>query len=337
MTSMSPVLLTLSIALTDNERTRPILDSRVTAQGMALHTTALDPSEMFWRQLRYANFDVSEMSLSSLMIAASRGDRRWTALPIFTSRAMYHTRILVRRDSGIDKPADLRGRRVAVPEYQQTAAVWTRGVLQDEFDVHAHEMEWYMERGPDRSHAQATGGTLPAGIRLKTIDAGSSISEELANGGVDAALVTLPPHHNLVDRSRIEAATLPQVRRLFEDPSAEGRRYFASSGIYPINHTVVVRSELLERHPWIALNLYHAFLEAKDMARRDASAVLKSYEDTGLVAAGTLKALSQEPKEYGLKATHRTLQTLARYCHEQQLTPHRVALEALFAESTLEL
>ncbi|HSV46631.1 MAG TPA: PhnD/SsuA/transferrin family substrate-binding protein [Ramlibacter sp.] len=334
---MTHDLLPLSIALTVNERTRPLLDGRIAAQGIALHATALDPSELFWRQLHYGDFDVSEMSLSSLLIAVSRGDLRWVALPVFTSRAMYHTRILVRRDSGIERPADLKGRRVAVPEYQQTAAVWTRGVLQHEFGVHARDMEWYMERGADRSHASATGGAPPPGVQLHTIAADSSISEQLANGGVDAALVTLPPHRNLVDRSRVDAASLPQVRRLFADPVAESRRYFGRTGIYPINHAVVVRRDLLERHPWIALNLYHAFLEAKRLLEQEAAAVLRAYVDTGLVPADTLEALAHDPKAYGTKAANATLQALVRYSREQGLIEREVSLDELFAPSTLEL
>lgn len=334
---MTEKLLPLSIGLTDNERTRPLLDGRAKAQGIELHGSALDPSELFWRQLRFGDFDVSEMSLSSLLIAVSRGDRRWVALPIFTSRAMYHTRILVRRDSGIEQPADLKGRRVAVPEYQQTAAVWSRGILQEEFGVHARDIEWYMERGPDRSHAGATGGATPADVRLHTIPAESSLSEQLASGGVDAALVTLPPGDNLVDRGRIDAASLPQVRRLFADPGAEGRRYFERTGVYPINHTLVVRRALLDRHPWIALNLYHAFVDAKRQATRDAVEALQAYVDIGLMPADTFTVLTHEPKNYGLKSTRATLETLVRYSHEQGLIERMLPLDELFALSTLEL
>ena len=107
--------LELSIALSDNERTRPILEGRVAPQGITLVPTMVHPSEMFWRQLRFAEFDVSEMSMSSLIIATSRGDTRWVAIPVFTMRKFFHTSIIVRTDSGIAKPADLRGKRIGVP------------------------------------------------------------------------------------------------------------------------------------------------------------------------------------------------------------------------------
>src|ERR1700758_3839793 len=120
---MSAPKLELSVALSDNPNTRPLIDGRVEAEGLRLIPSAVHPSEMFWRQLRFAEFDVSEMSMSSLIIAASRGDTRWAAIPVFTMRKFFHTSIIVRRDSAIAAPADLRGKRIGVPEYQQTWAI----------------------------------------------------------------------------------------------------------------------------------------------------------------------------------------------------------------------
>ncbi len=128
-------VLELSIALSDNPRTRPIIEGRVTPEAIRLVPTTLHPSEMFWRQLRFGDFDVSEMSLSTLTILTSQGNRDWVGLPIYTMRKFFHTEIVSHKDSGIKVPADLKGKRVGVPEYQQTAAIWTRGVLQHEFGV----------------------------------------------------------------------------------------------------------------------------------------------------------------------------------------------------------
>ena len=127
--------LQLSAALTDNVRTRPLIDGAIRPQSVDLYTSVLYPTEIFWRQLHHAEFDISEMSLSSLMIATSRGLTDWVGLPVFTTRRFFHTGIMVRTDRGIEKPADLAGKRVGVPEFQQTAALWTRGVLRDEFGV----------------------------------------------------------------------------------------------------------------------------------------------------------------------------------------------------------
>ena len=151
---MTAPKLELSLALSDNENTRPLLDGGVAAEGIRLIPTAVHPSEMFWRQLKFAEFDVSEMSMSSLLIATARGPTPWVALPVFTSREFFQTWARVRADAGISKPADLRGKRVGVPEYQQTAAIWARGVLQHEFGVQPREIEWFMERNP-RTRAMA--------------------------------------------------------------------------------------------------------------------------------------------------------------------------------------
>jgi len=328
--------LTLSIALSDNERTRPIKRGLVRAQGVRLVPTIVHPSEMFWRQLKYADFDISEMSMSSLFIAVARGDRRWVALPIYTSRKFFHTQILVRKDRGIDTPADLRGKRVGVPEYQQTAALWSRGILEHEFDVAARDIEWFMERGPDKSHGGATGFKPPEGVRLTQIPPTSNIGEMLVNGTLDATLLYLTDR-NLVDRSTLDLSQVEVIRPLFQDKRAEMARYFAKTGIYPINHVVVIKRELYEKHPWLALNLYHLFMDAKKHAEQEAAATLQSYFDTGLMDPACERGFKSDPKAYGMRASRPVIETIAQYVFEQGLTDRRVEIEELFAPSTLEV
>jgi 4,5-dihydroxyphthalate decarboxylase len=328
--------LTLSIALSDNERTRPLTQGRIQPQGVRLVPTVVHPSEMFWRQLKYADFDISEMSLSSLFIATARGDRRWVALPIYTSRMFFHTNILVRTDRGIVKPEDLRGKRVGVPEYQQTAALWSRGILEHEFGVSPRDIEWFMERGPDKSHGGATGFKPPEGVRLHQIAPFTNIGAMLVNGELDATLLYLS-NRNLVDRSTIDLDTVDHVKPLFRDQQAETRRYFTKTGIYPINHAVVIRRELYERHPWLALNLYHAFIAAKQDVERETAETLKSYFETGLIDSAGRAGLQADPKAYGMKASRKVIETIAQYVHEQGLTERRVAVEELFAASTMDI
>jgi 4,5-dihydroxyphthalate decarboxylase len=328
--------LTLSIALSDNERTRPITQSRITAQGLRLIPTVIHPSEMFWRQLKYGDFDISEMSLSSLFIATARGDTRWVALPIYTSRMFFHTNILVRKDSGILLPADLKGKRVGVPEYQQTAALWSRGILQHEFGVSARDIEWFMERGPDKSHGGATGFVPPEGVRLNQIPASTNIGEMLVKGELDATLLYLN-NRNLVDRSTLDLGAADGIEPLFRDRLAETTRYFKKTGIYPINHTVVMKRELYEKHPWIALNLFHAFVAAKKDVERESAENLQSYLETGLVEVAARDGLSADPKAYGVRASREVLETISRYVHEQGLSSRRVGVDELFASSTLDI
>jgi 4,5-dihydroxyphthalate decarboxylase len=332
---MTAAKLELSIALSDNENTRAVLDGRIAPDGIRLYATALHPSEMFWRQLKLAEFDVSEMSMSSLTIAAAQGPTPWVALPVFTTREFFHLRILVRVAAGIDKPAALRGKRVGVPEYQQTAAVWSRGVLQHEFGVHARAIEWFMERPPEMSHGGATGFKAPAGVTVHQIPLSTNIGEMLVRGELDATLLYLTDR-NLVDRSRVGLSNDPRFRPLF-DRRIEGPRYFAKTGIYQINHGMVMRRSLYERYPWAALNIYNAFVRARAEVIRARDNALRRHYEPGLIGDDVRRALATDTMTYGVKANRKVLETIAGYVHEQGLTPRRVALEELFAPSTMDL
>jgi 4,5-dihydroxyphthalate decarboxylase len=327
--------LQLSAAFSDNERTRPVTSGLVEPEGISLTASTLHPSEMFWRQLKFGDFDVSEMSMSSILIATARGERDWVGIPVFTTRHFFHTRAVVRADSGIEKPSDLRGKRVGVAEYQQTAAVWSRGVLKHEFGVDQSELIWTMERTVERSHGGATGFKPPEGVRFSYMPADKDLMGMLQAGELDASLnyFTVP---NLVDRALTKPAE-GKVRPLFADTAAEGRRYFAKTGIYPINHCVVVRRSIHEKYPWVALNVYSAFVEAKAAIERKRNAILEPHLATGLLEGEGRKALAADPLPYGVRSSRHVLETIAQYQHEQGLTDRVVALEEIFAKSTLDL
>ena len=327
--------LALSIALSDNPNTRPLIDGDVVPEGISLTPTVVHPSEMFWRQLKFAEFDVSEMSMSSLVISTARGPTPWVALPVFTTREFFHTRILVRADAGIAAPADLEAsasacRNISRPRRSGAAAPWRTSSACDPRD-----MEFFMERG-DKSHGGATGFKPPAGVTVHQIPATTNIGEMLTRGELDATLLYLT-NPNLVDRSRIDLAADQRVRALFADRAAEGRRYYAKTGLYPINHTVVVRRALVEQHPWIALNLYSAFAAARAAVLRAGTTALASHFETGVLGDDVRRALATDPMAYGVKATRKVLETIADYVHAQGLTDRRVKIEELFAPATMDL
>jgi len=324
--------LQLSISFAANPRTWPLIDGSVTVDGVDLVITPSHPSEIFWRQLKFADFDISEMSMSSLMMALAHGDDRFVGLPVFTTHRFFHTGMLVRRDAGIETPADLKGKRVAVPEYQQTAALWTRGALEHEWGVRASDMEWWMERPPSHSHGGATGFKPPPGVTVHQIPVEQNIGTMMVAGEVDA-VVHYIVNDNLVDRSTIDLWNHPAARRLFADPVAEGVRYYKKTGLYPINHGMVVKRALAERHPWIVLNILKAFERANDIAERERLEHAQYHIATGLVAADALRT---PLVRHGVKANRLVLETAARYSQEQGLTPRRVRLEELFAPSALE-
>src|SRR5438045_5392528 len=260
--------LKLSLGMASNPRTWPIFDGRVQADGIELLPSEVFPSELFWRQLKFGDFDLAEMSMSTLMMAVAAGDERFVGIPVFTTRKLFHTEIVVRRDAGIDKPADLKGKRVGVPEYQQTAALWTRGALEHEFGVRACDMEWWMERVPSHSHRGAVGFEPPAGVTIKQVPPEKSLGTMIVAGEIDA-IVHYIANQNLVDRSRLDLAREPSVLPLFADPLAEGVRYYRKTGLLPINHGMVAKRSLVEQHPWIVLNVLKAFERANDLAERE--------------------------------------------------------------------
>ncbi len=328
--------LGLSMILSDNPRTRPITQGVVQPDAIDLSVSTAHPSEMFWRQLHFAEFDVSEMSISSLLMAIAHGDDRWVALPVFTSRRFFHTGILVRRGAGIEQPADLKGKKVAVPEYQQTAALWTRAALQHEFGVTAQDMEWYMERSEERSHGGATGFQPPADVKFNRIPADKSIASMLLAGEVDASLLYIADA-NLVDRSKVDLSGNTAVAPLFADAVVEGARYYANTGFFPMNHCVVVQRKVYEQYPWAVLNLFTAFNKAKDLVGRQAAEEAAVYFDLGLLPQDQRKVLSRDPFPYGVKTNRTLLEAITRFSNEQGLTPRVLALEEVFAPQTLDL
>jgi 4,5-dihydroxyphthalate decarboxylase len=312
----------LSICLTDNVHTRPILDGTIAVDGVELLTSTAGPPELFWRQLNFAEFDISEMSCSSLVIAIANGDMRFVAIPVFATRSFFHTRTQVRADSGIQRPEDLKGKRVGVPEYQQTAALWTRAVLQHEFGVSPIDLDWYMERPPESSHGGATGFKPPAGLKFQYIAEGQSIRSMLTAGTLDAAV--------------FGNVNLPGVRNLFPDARAEGARYYKKTGFFPMNHTVVFKREVADRYPWAVRNVYKAFEAAKALVRRQTRELSAIYFDLDLIPSGQQKALDADPYPYGMPANQAILRALTEYSHEQGLTPRVVDLKDVFHPTTME-
>jgi 4,5-dihydroxyphthalate decarboxylase len=327
--------LQLSIGLASNPRTWPIFDGRVKPDGIDLIPSRVHPSELFWRQLKFADFDVSEMSFSSLIMARSKGDERWTGLPVFTTRKFYHAAILVRHGAGIETPADLKGKRVGVPEYQQTAALWARGVLQHEFGVEPRQMQFWMERTPSHSHRGAVGFPAPPGVTINQIPAEKSLGGMMLSGELDAALHYIVDP-NLVDRSTADLWNHPDIRPLFPDPVAEGIRYYRKTGIFPINHGMIIRKEIADKHPWAVLNLLKAFERANDIADRERLEHVAYHLAAGLLARESAEALRAPLVRHGIKANRNTLETAAQYSYEQGLTPRLVKLGEVFAASSLD-
>lgn len=334
--------LTLSFASAYNERVEPLMDGSVQPEGLDILATYSDPPMTFWRQLKFQDFDVSEMSLSSFLIARSQGFD-YLALPVFPSRRLFQTELSYHEDSGIRQPGDLAGKRLGVAEYQQTAALWTRGILEHDFGVSQYKVDWFMERTEELSHGGATGFKPPEGISFQRIPADKSLASMLVEHELDAAAVQRTMARqgtNIIERSsRIRGSgDWGKVKPLFPDRQAEAARFYKAHGFLPANHTYIIRGELVRQHPWLPLNLYFGFVKAKEVWNEQLTDRIPSALFFGREYLDTTKQLiGEDPFAFGLKANRGMLDTLVSYSFEQGLTPRKLKFEELFAESTLGL
>ncbi|HSC43189.1 MAG TPA: hypothetical protein VLH17_12980 [Candidatus Binatia bacterium] len=334
--------LRLSFISAFNERVDPLMKGIVEAEGIELVPTYSHPSETFWRQLKFQEFEVGEMSMSSYLIARERGFDM-IALPVFPSRRLFHTELSYHIDSGIQKPEDLLAKRIGVGEYQQTAALWQRGILEHDFGVSQYKVHWYMERTEELSHGGQTGFAPPPGISFQRIPTDKSMASMLVNHELDAAAVNSPWQNmpTFIGRShRIPGSNgdWSKVKPLFNDRMVEGKRFFQKWGFLPVNHAYTIRRDVYEKYPWVAFNLYSGFVKAK----AHFNARLVDSIPSGLFFGKEYLTMTQEifgndPYTYGVKGNRKMLETLIDFSHEQGLIKTKPQIEELFARSTLDL
>jgi 4,5-dihydroxyphthalate decarboxylase len=323
--------LSLTFATAPYDRTLPLFDGRVRPEGIDLNVLLLRYEDTFWRMLRHAEFDVSEMSLSSYMMSKELGPDL-IAIPVFLSRVFRHSSIYINTRAGITKAADLRGKKIGVPEYQMTAALWIRGILKDEYGVRPQEVLWFNGGLDEPGRIEKLKLTLPPDIRLASIPADKTLNDMLVAGELDAVITARAPSAFLNQN--------PAVARLFKDYKSEEIAYWKKTKIYPPMHCVAIRRDVYERNRWIAQSLFKAFVEAKKY-----SAVDFLFDGHLRYALPFLHAAVDEhhqifgdtdPWAYGIAANRHILETAARYSHEHGLTSRRYTVEELFAPETLD-
>ncbi len=322
--------LELSVAIGDYDRTRPLFDGSVAIDGITPVFMALEPEEVFFRAFRHAEFDIAELSLSSFTLKASRGDNAYVGVPAFLSRAFRHNAIYVRTDR-IRAPADLKNKRVGVPEYQLTACVWARAILAEDHGVQPADVTWVRGGLEQPGRLEKIPVELPKNLRLEAAPAGRSLSELLEAGEIDAIVEPRAP--SCAERGA------DNVGWLFPDPVAAASDYFKRTGIFPIMHLVGVRKTLAESQPWIPAAVLKAFERAKSaallkLADTSASKVTLPFVDEQLRAARALLGADYWP--YGLAANRKVLETFLRAHHAQGLSSRLLAVEELFHPATLE-
>ena len=326
------VQIPITIACGDYDRTRAIKDGRVQVEGCAVTYIPLEPEEVFFRAFRYQEFDVSELSFSSYLRITDEGHSPYTAIPAFVSRVFRHSGIYIRTDRGIRSPADLKGRLVGVPEYQITAVVWMKGILQDEYGVRPADIHWRQGGQEQAGRGERTPLAPIADIDLQAIPSDKTLSGMLAAGELDALFTARAPS------CFVEKA--PHIGRLFPDYRNVEKAYYKKTGIFPIMHLIGLRKSLAERHPWLATSLYKAFVEAKAYAMkevREINALPVTLPWLEAEALETMELMGEDFWRYGVEENRKEIETLARYSYEQGLVKKRLSVEDLFAPSTLEI
>ena len=323
--------LRLSLGCWNYDRTRALLDGSVQPDGIELVYLNMPVEETFFRMLRNREFDVAELSLSSYTVSLFKDPKPFIAIPVWPSRFFRHSSIYINTQSGIGKAGDLVGKRIGNPEYQMTAPVWIRGILQDEYSVPVDSVTYVTGGEEEPGRDEKLKLDLPANIKVEPIGPAQTLSKMLAEGEIAALQTARMPSTYLSRPDR--------VRRLFENyPEAE-KDYFRRTKIFPIMHTVAIRRELHEAHPWVAMSLYKAFAAAQKLAYEDLyqTAALKTMLPwlTAHVEEAR-RELGEDFWPYGFHANRHVLDTFLRYHHEQGLSKRRLAPEDLFAPETME-
>jgi len=323
--------LPLTVACWDYDRTRALFDGRVQVEGCDPNYLSLPVEETFFRALRSAEFDVAELSFSSYTVLRSRGASPYVAIPVFLSRMFRHSSIYIRTDRGIREPRDLVGKTLGVPEFQLTALVWARGILEDEYGVKPSDIHWRTGgvEQPGRHEKVALSNT--AGLDIQPIPSSETLNQWFIDGKIDGIIAPRVPS--------AFADGQANIGRLFPDFRRAEKDYFAKTGIFPMMHVVGIRNELVEQHPWLPASVLKAFTQAKDVAQQSLSelAALKvmlpwvadEYRDA-------VALMGADYWRYGIQGNEPAIEAFLRYHHTQGLSERKMGIADLFAPSTLE-
>lgn len=314
------------------DRTRPLLDGMVKPAGISLRFVPLRPFELFRRVAQYTEFDAAEMSFSTYSNLISRGDDRYIAIPFFPSRYFRHGDIYVHRDSGLNQPTDLRGKKVGIAEYQMTAAVWQRAFLQYDYGVLPREVHWYTGGLKAPGYLERNAIPNPPGVTIDLIPESKCLEEMLGSGALPALISPIRPPALLDGSGR--------VRRLFPNYREVEQEYYRRTGFFPIMHLVVIRRHLYLEHRWVAASLLRAFVQAQRIGwerllRTEALQVILPWLTAEIEA--TTELMGPNHWKHGFSENYKILDTMCQYHHEQGLSERRLTPDELFARETHEM
>lgn len=316
----------LTIALNDYEHVRDFRLGEIHAPGIRPIWLIMDFHEIFARFLANREWEVSELSFAKFIAEATRPDPKITGIPVFLRQSFRFSFIFVNRKKGIKDPKDLRGRKIGIPEWAQTANLYTRGWLQDEIGTPLTEIDWYQAGTDEAGRDEKVEVQLPAGLRLTSVR-NRTLNDMLVSGELDCVMAATPSR---------SFGTHPDVVRLFPDSRAVDESYHARTGVYPITHILAIRKPILQQHPWIARNLYNAFNQAK---QRSQKRILRGL-DFPVPWLAEHAALMQQKFgadffPHGIEENRPTLELFLRYAYEQGIAHKRVRPKEIFPEGIM--
>jgi 4,5-dihydroxyphthalate decarboxylase len=322
----------VTIACGNYDRTRAIRDGTVKVEGCAVTYLPLYPEEIFHRAFKFQEFDISELSFSSYIRTVAAGTSAYIGIPAFVSRIFRHSGIYIRKGAGIEKPQDLRGKRIGVPEYQITAVVWMRGLMQHEYGVAPAEIHWRSggQEQPGR-HERTPLKAIP-GLDLQPIGDDRTLVGMLKAGELDALFTARAPSSFLNGE--------PHIARLFPNTRAAEQAYYDKTRLFPIMHLVGIRKTLAERYPWLATSVYKAFCAAKALAMidlRDVNALMVTLPWLEAETNETSAIMGDDFWKYGVPENLPEIEALTQYIYEQGLADRKVTVEELFHPSIFEI
>jgi 4,5-dihydroxyphthalate decarboxylase len=321
--------LNISIACGDYDRVRAIKEKRVGVDGCDVTFIPMGPEELFFRALRFAEFDVAELSFNSYMMLTSRGVCPYVAIPVFPSRMFRHSAVYIRTDRGIEKPEDLKGKIVGVPEYQQTANVWMRGILAEEYGVQPSDLLWRTGGQEEPGRDERTPLALDNGVDVRPIPSDRYLSEMMLKGEIDAFMTARAPSVWL-DRK-------PGIARLWPNYMEVEQDYYRRTGIFPIMHLVGVRKDVVERHNWLPGSLLKAFTAAKNIALAEipeVAALNVTLPWIDVYQEDVQGFMGRDYWRYGIDDCRHEIETLIRYSWEQGLLARKLSIEDIFHPAT---
>jgi len=320
------------MALGPYDQTRDVTDGSIPIEGVQLRTLNLPIEEIFYRFTLHREWDISEMSMGKYIALRAQGDMSMTALPVFVSRAFRHSMFYVKAGSSIQKPEDLEGKRIGIPEWAQTAGIYGRGYLSDYLGLNLARMQWVQAGVNQPGRAEKVRLTLPAGIHYASAP-DKSLNQMLLDGSVDAVMTARAP-----------AAFGTDVQRLMPDYQAAEQAYFKATQVYPIMHALVIKTAVLDAHPWVAMNVYKAFVQAKTQSMARLSDITASHAPLPWLAdyAGRMQAIfGADFFPYGVgadaggKINRATLQAFCKFGHAQGVCDRLLDVDELFSKNVL--